>query len=229
MRIRADELVAGIPARKIRELFRQNTTSLSVYDIRRVIGIRGKKAFHLLETLESEGYIEKNTSYPQFRKTSYWKLTLKGRAFAKALFSPPVSRSVAEKKLNEFMVRVNQVNTDSRFLYRVEKVIIFGSFLTKQPFVGDLDLAIQLKPKENDTEKHRNLIQASANEAVRNGRKFHNIVEKAFFAHEEVRRFLKARSRIFQLTECDDGILKIAKNRVIYEYSGESVSDKPLT
>ena len=227
MRIQPDALVAGFPARKIRELLRQNEESLSVYEVTKVIGIKGKKAFQLLELLESEGFIERNTSFPDSAKERYWKPTLKGRALAKALFSPPVSRQAAENKLNEFMARVHRVNADSRFLYRVEKVVVFGSFLTDRSFVGDLDLAIQLKPKESDEKKHSDLILARAHEAVRNGRQFHNFVEELFFASDEVKRFLKARSRIIQLTDCGDGVLKIAENRVIYEYPGKAARLRP--
>jgi DNA-binding MarR family transcriptional regulator len=228
MRIQPDALVAGFPAKKIRELLRQNDHSLSVYEVTKTMGVKGKKASQLLALLESEGLIERNTSLSDPEKECYWKLTLKGRAFAKALFSPPVPRQAAEKKLNEFMARVHQVNADSWFLYRVERVVVFGSFLTGQPYVGDLDLAIQLKPKESDEKKHSDLILARAHEAARNGRQFHNFVEELYFASDEVKRFLKARSRIIQLTDCGDGVLKIAENRVIYEYPGEGNSDKPL-
>jgi DNA-binding MarR family transcriptional regulator len=176
----------------------------------------------LLERLESEGYIERNASFANSTKERNWKLTLKGGSLVKALFSPPVSRQTAKKKLNEFMERVHQVNRDSRFLYRVGKVVLFGSFLTDTLIVGDPDIAIQLIPKEVDSKKHSDMILDRAHEATREGRQFHNFVEELFFASDEVKRFLKARSRIIQLTDCDDGVLKIAASRVIYEYPGKS-------
>ncbi len=215
MRIRSDELVAGFPAKQIRELLRQNDQYLSVIHVDKVLGLRGKKALNLLETLEWKGFIEKSETDSD--ATQYWKLTLRGSALSKALFSAPVSRRNAEKKLIEFMERVHQVSEDGRFLYRVSKVIIFGSFLTEAPTVGDLDIAIDLEPKEPDIKKHSDLTLARANMAARNGKRFQNFVEKLFFADHEVRSFLKARSRIIQLTDCGDGVLKIAEHRVIYE------------
>ena len=65
--------------------------------------------------------------------------------------------------------------------------------------------------------KRGELIQARANEADLNGKKFRNFIERLDFAAQEVRSFLKSRSRIIQLTDCQDGVLKIAKHRVIYE------------
>ncbi len=216
MRIRSDELVAGFPAKQIRELLRQNDQYLSVIHVAKVLGLRGKKALKLLETLERQEFIEKSDTDSD--GTQYWKLTLRGSALSKALFSAPVSRRNAEKKLSEFIDRVHSVNEDSRFLYRVRKVIVFGSFLTESPTVGDVDIAIDLEPKEPDTKRHSDLVQDRADKAARNGKRFQNFVERLYFADREVRSFLKARSRIIQLTDCGDGVLKIAEHRVIYEY-----------
>jgi hypothetical protein len=129
MRIRPDELVAGFSAKQIRELLRQNDQYLSAIHVGKVLGLKGKKALKLLETLERKGYIEKSETDSDAMQ--YWKLTLWGSALSKALFSAPVSRRNAEKKLIEFMERVHQVNEDGRFLYRVRKVIVFGSCCPK--------------------------------------------------------------------------------------------------
>ncbi len=218
MRIQPDALVAGFPAKKIRELLRQSDEFLSGRDATKVLGINRRKAVQLLERLEQEGFIEKNAAMPNSETEHYWKRTIKGSALSIALFSTPVSRRTAEKKPSEFMNRVHQVNLDSRFLYRVRKVIVFGSFLTDAPSVGDLDLAVELGQKELDGKKHSEMVLARAKQAARNGRRFHSFVERICFADKEVKLFLKDRSRIIQLTDCDDGILTIAESRVIYEY-----------
>ena len=56
-----------------------------------------------------------------------------------------------------------------------------------------------------------------------NGKRFQNFVERPDFAAQEVTSFLKARPRITQLTDGDDGVLKTAKHRVIYEYHEEKL------
>jgi DNA-binding Lrp family transcriptional regulator len=215
MRIRPDDLVAGFPAKQIRKLLQQNYESLSIDDVTKVLGLSGKSALRLLETLEQKGFIEKNAFAPDPDKN--WKHTIKGGALSKALFSAPVYRENAEKALAEFMDRVQAVNGDGRFLFRVRKVVLFGSFLAGSPTIGDLDLAIELVPKEADARRHSELIQARANEAALDGKSFRNLTERLDFAAQEVRSFLKSRSRIIQLTDCQDGVLKIAKHRVIYE------------
>jgi len=103
------------------------------------------------------------------------------------------------------------------FLFRVRKGVLFGSFLTGSATIGDLDVAIDLVPKEADAREHSEQILARANEAALNGRTFRNFIERLDFAAQEVKSFLKSRSSIIQLTDCKDGVLKIAEHRVIYE------------
>ncbi len=215
MRIRPDDLVVGFHAKQIRKLLRQSVESLSADDVTKVLGLRGRSALRLLENLEQQGFIEKNTFAPDARRI--WKHTIKGGALSKALFSAPVSRRSAERKLSEFMDRVREVNEASGFLFRVRKVVLFGSFLSESSSIGDLDVAIDLVPKEPDPRKHSELILAHANSAAQCGRRFQNFVQRLDFAAQEVRSYLKARSRIIQLTDCNDGVLNIAKSRVLYE------------
>lgn len=224
MQIHPDELVVGFPARQIRKLLRRSDQFLSVGDVTKVLELKGKKALRLLETLEQQGFIEKNIC--AHNAGQYWKHTIRGGALSTALFSAPVSQKNAEKKLSEFMDRVRYVNENNRFLYRVRKVIVFGSFLTESPTVGDLDIAIDLEQKEPDGKKHTKLILARANAAALNGKRFQNFVERLHFAVQDVKLFLKARSRILQLTDFDDGVLKIAEQRIIYEYP-ESKAQTP--
>jgi DNA-binding Lrp family transcriptional regulator len=215
MRIRPDDVIAGFPAKQIRKLLRQSTLSLSVDEATKILGLSEKSALKLLNDLEKQGFVEKNAFAPDPNKN--WKNTVKGGALSNALFSAPVSRRAAEQKLTEFMDRVMEVNEARRFLYRVRKVVIFGSFLTESSTVGDLDIAIELIPKEPDATKHSELVLAHGNAAALNGRHFRNFVQVIDFAAQEVRSFLKAGSRIIQLTDCRDGVLKIAKSRVLYE------------
>ena len=224
MRIKSDENVAGFPARKIREFLRQSVDVLSVRHATKTLEINTKEAMQLLKCLERDGFLKRNPTSRNPDDERTWKRTIKGGALANALFSAPVARKSADKTLTEFLSRVRKVNCDSRFLYQVRKVVVFGSFLSDAPFVGDLDLAVDLCPKERDSRKHSKLIRARADEAASCGKRFRNFVEGFRFAEDEVLMFLKARSRILQLTRCDDGVLKIAESRVIYESDAQNLA-----
>jgi predicted nucleotidyltransferase len=215
MRIRPDDVIVGFPARQVRKLLRQSDLFLSVDDVTKVLGLSGDSALQILKTLEKQGFIKKNTSAPDPKKN--WKHTIKGGALSNALFSAPVSRQSAERALSEFMDRVREVNEVDRFLFRVRKVVLFGSFLTESAPLGDLDIAIDLVQKEPDNGKRSELLLEHANAAELNGKRFGNFMQRLDFAAQEVRSYLKGRSRIIQLTDCKDGVLKIARSQVIYE------------
>jgi len=104
----------------------------------------------------------------------------------------------------------------------VRQAVLFGSHLTESPTVGDLDIVIDVGLMEPEARKHSELVLARANETALNGRHFQSFAEKLHFPVQEVRSFLKARSRTRQLWGCDDGILKIAEHRVICEPEGKA-------
>jgi predicted nucleotidyltransferase len=51
--------------------------------------------------------------------------------------------------------RIELLNGDPHFLARVEKAVVFGSYLSRVDRLGDVDVAIRLIPREPDHEKHR--------------------------------------------------------------------------
>jgi predicted nucleotidyltransferase len=56
--------------------------------------------------------------------------------------------------LAEFLERVRRVNGDEYFLAKVTKVVLFGSFLRDGvDRLSDVDVAVQLEPKQRDVER----------------------------------------------------------------------------
>jgi len=96
MRIQRDALIAGFPANRIGELLRQSDDFLSCRHATKILGLDENKARYLLDRLDQEGFVERNTDVTASETEHYWKRTLKGNALSKALFSRPVSRQTAE-------------------------------------------------------------------------------------------------------------------------------------
>jgi len=61
MRIQPDALIAGFPANRIRELLRQSDDFLSCHHARKILGLDGNKARYLLDRLDQEGALSKET------------------------------------------------------------------------------------------------------------------------------------------------------------------------
>lgn len=149
------------------------------------------------------------------RKT-YWRLTLKGNALASAKATRPILRATADRKLREFLERVSVVNSENYFLYRISKIIVFGSYLGKKKTINDIDISISLEPKEHDIEKQMKRNDMRIKEAYDDGKNFRNVVEQVCWPEIEVIRYLKAKSRSISLHQ-DEGIVSRCKHKVIYD------------
>lgn len=102
-----------------------------------------EKADALIIELERESYIKKAG---RFRDEQLWGNTIKGNALALASAAKPILRSTAERKINEFLERVKEVNRNDYYLYKIKKVVVFGSYLSDAEKLGDIDLAIEIVP-----------------------------------------------------------------------------------
>jgi predicted nucleotidyltransferase len=178
-----------------------------------------KKIINFLSDLEDAGYIEKSKN---FINPQHWIVTLKGSRLSLASAAKPVKRETAEKRLQEFMERVDRVNSDKYYLYKVSKVVIFGSFLSNKDRINDIDIAVKLLPKISDTKKRREKEQQRIKDAYKSGRTFNNFVDELFWPHSEVMYYLKARKRTISLHTIDDEILDKCEVKVIFEDFSEN-------
>jgi len=107
-----------------------------------------RKAERLLVALVEKCLLQLASSLCEGGK--WYELTLNGSTFALASGARPIARATAEKRVSEFLQRVKRVNTDDYYLYAVEKVIAFGSYLSDADRLNDIDLAVELRPKHGD-------------------------------------------------------------------------------
>lgn len=162
MNIDPKEKIAGHPSFSIRSLLAKGYAyPWSVKFVEEVLNVDNTEANNVIEELRKQGYIERDHDS---KDNIFWKNTIKGNALASAIAVKPISRKKAEKKVEAFLNRVAQVNNSDYYLYKVSKVCIFGSYITDKENLGDVDFAIQLIPKEPDTDKHFKLTQPRSNE-----------------------------------------------------------------
>ncbi len=198
MRIDLKGKVAGRSLREIRKLLRAvGVGSCRVAFFAKVLKVPVGEAEQLVRRLERLGYLEVDSQLPGARR---WKATPQGRRLAAATAAKPVHRHTAEKALQAFLARAKEVNANPYFLYRVTTIVVFGSFLTGQPYLNDLDLAIQLRSKEPDSSRREAAELTRIKEEVeQRGRRFANIPAMYGWPQVEVLRFLRGRSRLIQL------------------------------
>ncbi len=176
-----------------------------------------RRAANVIKELIELGYVKDATTKGERR----YKRSLAGSTLAQASAAQPLQRATAERKLSDFLGRVRRINEDDYYLYRVKKVLIFGSYLTAAERINDIDVAVDLVHRWQDPDKHTTLHDARIREATRSGRRFGNISEEVSWPETEVLLALKARSRAISLHPTEDAILKRADSKVVFE-DGES-------
>ncbi len=160
--------------------------------LRDMLGVDEPEAGRILAILEATGYIE--------RASGGWRNTAAGNRMAGVSNAKPVKRETIRKQLGALLDRVREVNASDRFLYRVERVTLFGPYLNHSiEQVKNADLAIELAPKETDPQKREALEAARIDEAAASGKRFQSYQQRHEYPRNEVLDFIKGRSRAIAL------------------------------
>lgn len=212
MKINPKVIIAGYPILKIRDLMRQHEY-MSEEIIRYRLKTTQKEAKYVLETLLKQELIEINTDKDANCK---YLVSLKGNSLGNAKAVPSISRIKADKLFEEFMQRVLEINKKPKYLYKVTKIILFGSFITDAEFVNDIDIAFELKKKGIDKEKWKVKNEKQVKKAYQKGVRFDSIIDDLFYTRTVVLRYLKSRSPYISLHPMEDGILEVVETKQVF-------------
>jgi hypothetical protein len=145
MRIVANQSIAGYPALKVRDfLWKHQLTGILKEAVQTSLNMNPTDAGDFLSKLVDQGLIKEShrqNGYP------FFDLTDCGVRLAYASAAKPIHRKTAERILAEFMERVHPVNATPEYLYRVDGVVLFGSFLSDVEQLGDVNVAVNLESK----------------------------------------------------------------------------------
>ncbi|HEX9428787.1 MAG TPA: hypothetical protein VF944_00250 [Candidatus Bathyarchaeia archaeon] len=212
MRIEPDEHIAGLPALEIRRFMKRTGDLTWDLDLMRAeLGVSLKDSKKVAKRLEALGLIE--------RVGTSWRKTVKGNALANASAARPLTRATADVKLKQFLERVDTVNRNQQFAYRIRKVIVFGSFLTGRERINDIDIAIAIVPRHADPDLQVGIEDRRVSEARRKGRRFKSFGDELMWPKREVVLFLRSRSRALSIHSLEDeeSIVKAERHRVLFE------------
>lgn len=220
-RIDPKEIVEGVRLIAIRDAVNRQPEFITASILASKLKISPGKAMRVLQWLQQQGYIQPHhgqTEGPEHWQSEYkdaWETTPSGMQFAVASARPPLKRAKAEALLAALLERVQQVNASEEYLYKVAKVLVFGSYLSERPEINDVDVAIELAPKDLDRDRHFEATQAQASSC---GRRL-NFVEKLCFSETKVRTYLKSRSHGLSLHDLtvDRQVVTDGPHHVLYE------------
>lgn len=148
----------------------------------------------LLNALLELGYIaEEEKQHPD--DAQFYKLTRVGEEFARASGAKRVKSGMAAKTLEGFMSRVAEVNSDPRFLVRITRAVVYGSYVRGEETVGDLDLAADYESKVSGDERK----EAFKKHFKASGRISRSVLDEWQWPELEVKLFLKSKKRTISL------------------------------
>lgn len=197
MRIDAKETIGPFPKLLVRKALRRLRSRLQfgLADLEAAASLEPGDGRVLLGALRSEGLVKE-------AGRDVWTITQAGQTFSSATAARRVLRVTAEEALQQFLERVQRVNSDTYFLAKVTKVVLFGSMLKPEvKRLSDVDLAVELAPKEVKVDRARSKNYRRVEDLASRGHRFPNFLEREMCWHREVFRFLKGHSRVIALAD----------------------------
>ena len=95
--------------------------------------------------------------------------------------------------------------------------MVFGSYLSEQNKINDIDIGVALARKTTDIAVFEEMLEQCIRQAEQDGRYFSTHVEPIFWPEREIQLFLKSRSRSISLHPLNDGVIKSAVQKVLFE------------
>jgi predicted nucleotidyltransferase len=182
-----------------------------ISDIRETLWTSNKRARKLINQLHALGYVKPSSAYD-----GSWEVTIIGWEFALASAAKPINRATADRLIKEIIDRAQTVNADNKYLYKITKIHVFGSYLSGNTKVEDIKLVINIEQKEPDNRRLAELMMEKFKEALEAGRSFDSFAAGFFWAVDEIYMFLKHRSSAIQIIRTDE-ILPYVEYKTIWE------------
>lgn len=124
-------------------------------------------------------------------RSDHWRATASGREL-QAVSRASMRRETADATVEQLALRIQTINKTRTYAMRLSDVVLFGSYVSDAPKVGDVDVAVELAPRFEDEEQQA----AAENEARNRAPQRSNIPKWAIWPRTEVMRALRGRSRI---------------------------------
>lgn len=158
MRIDAKSTLFGHPTTDVRQVLREahRGCGVSAWYVAKVLqkpdtwhqpDATDPRAHKLLKDLLGAGYLA-------LTQHGGYDTTAKGASLALATAAQPLKRATADRLVAELLERVETINQDDlgEFPYTVQRVTLFGSYLSDRERINDVDVLVDLKRRFCDPE-----------------------------------------------------------------------------
>ncbi|MCR4324191.1 MAG: hypothetical protein NUV69_00690 [Candidatus Curtissbacteria bacterium] len=217
--------IADIPALQARLLLRAMNRACNFglgFDEELVVkklNVSKVEAKKVIQKLIKEGFVETETLEDKWDRR--WKTTIKGNAYSQATSAKPILRATANKNLLRFVTRVKEVSMDPYWLHKPAKIVIFGSYLSEKPRLGDIDIAMDMVRKNEymREEIYDKLRKKKLGAAYAAGKQFNTYVDTLFWPYTETMNYLKSKDRTLSIRNLEEErhLVESVKHEIIWE------------
>jgi predicted nucleotidyltransferase len=202
MNISSDDLIAGFSAIQIRNFLRRYSGGMtfSRAAVGEFFSLTDEEAKQLIQGLETHGLI----CWDKRTRAEWYLTTPEGNRLANASAARPITRATAKKALDGLLQRIEVINRDPQFPFRVSAAVVFGSYLSDKDRLGDVDVAIQLACRTDDEAEYERLCDERIRLAYKGGRNLGGALKAIYWPRKEVFLRLKKHSRTLSLHELDE-------------------------
>ncbi len=178
--------IAGISAITVRDFLAKVKDCLfNGSDAIRLLKTDDQTVAAVLAELHSCEYIE----LLDLKTEKVWVVTTAGRTFSLASAAKPIFRKTADKRIEEFLKRVAIINSSNHYIYEVVKIAVFGSYLSEQDKINDIDIGFALERKTTNRALFEKMYEQCIRQAEEDGRYFGTHVERIFWPERQIRFF----------------------------------------
>jgi hypothetical protein len=199
MQIGKDDLLAGVPAKRLRDtLTKMDNASWSRRKLRDELRLERRETAGVLAALIADGYLER-TKRPQ----GWFASGPAAPRLVNVRFIRRIDREKADALVASLIQRAKDINADKRFVLCVTELQAFGSYTYRsKEDLGDVDIAFSLEVKPAYAKL--DVTEQSKLTHRRLGLTPRNFLDFLFLPKKAVLRTLKNRSPYISLHPIED-------------------------
>ncbi len=168
--------MAGLPKVDVRDFLRRVDDFNHIHAMD-VLGLNHDSAKVFCNELEAGGYIEK-----QLSPISYYKKTAEGIRLSNASAALRIKRTTADRLVAKLHEAIKGSFHDTAHPFLINGVWLFGSYLTSSKTLSDVDVSVEILPKDKGN-RHIDLCIQCYTERVPKHARF--LEESKLFVHAE--------------------------------------------
>jgi predicted nucleotidyltransferase len=202
-RLPDQSFIAGRPMKVVRALVRLDEgTGFSLEDVASRIPDDAGAQRRLLADLVTDGWLVQDAP-------DHWSTTNKAKSL-QTTSRGRLTRATADMALASFLERVDTVNASEQYAFKVKAVVLFGSYLSLQSRIGDVDLAIELRPRYQSKQQQEEIEKAARKRA----KSLPTFLDELAWPEREVMRTLRGGSTALELRRTDELDALYARGRL---------------